>query len=244
MSITGIASTALSSVLKRHADLTERPGKISADSKGVSAARAGPAKRQSDASPAGFSAATTAAGHQPGPSPSSPRRRRPAKQSNLASPKLPIRRPAIQQSLQRPNRLRHTPARPATIRIPQLQRQRRHHHHAIPRSSRLSQRNRLKVAPASRRLFASAVDSETEHRHRCTRSNTRVGCLHRSAFNSAIVRENRTLPRSARKRAYVCDAATSSSPVRIVCAIPPPLARCAFLRSARGTLTVTFRSSP
>ena len=64
--------------------------------------------------PAGFSAAATAARNRPGPSPSSPRRR-PAKQSNLPSSKLSLGGATIQQSLQRPNRLRHSPTRPATI---------------------------------------------------------------------------------------------------------------------------------
>jgi hypothetical protein len=189
--------------VERHANLTKRSAKISANSKKVSAARAGPAKRQSNAGatglrhvvaepadraiiqhgvhghqleshgpslhgaiagfterqyfrrakglrhqPAEFSAAATAAGNQPGPSPSSSRRgwRRPTKQPNLAGAQLSIRRPAIQQSLERPNCLRHLPARPATIRARRLQ-QRYERRHAILRGSRLPQRHRLTSRP-------------------------------------------------------------------------------------------------
>jgi len=51
------------------------------------------------------------------------------------------------------------------------------------------------------------------------------GAHHRSAFSCATVRENRTLPRSLRRREYVCEAATSCNPVRTVWVTPVPLAR-------------------
>jgi hypothetical protein len=100
--------------------------------------------------PAGFTAATTAAGNRPGPSPSSSRRwgrRRSATQSNLVSTKLCFRGSAIQQSLERPNRLRHTAARLATIRIRRLPLRFHKRRHAILRGSWLSRRHRL-ISPS------------------------------------------------------------------------------------------------
>src|ERR1700733_11959651 len=65
---------------------------------------------------------------------------------------------------------------------------------------------------------------------------------HRSSLSSSSVSENRTFPRSWRTRAYVCDAATSCSPVRIVCVMPVPLASWAFSRRSSGSSTVTLRT--
>src|ERR1051325_10454781 len=68
----------------------------------------------------------------------------------------------------------------------------------------------------------------------------RVSGDHRSAFNCADVRENRTRPRRPRSRWYAADAATSCRPVRTVSVMPAPLAFRAFSSSAEGTSTVIF----